>query len=85
MIEGYDEDEQLGISEIAELLTANGNPVTSGTVQLWNSRARAILPPPFRRVSNVPLWKQGDIIRWAMLTGRWKRRRVNRFDAPGAA
>jgi hypothetical protein len=85
MIEGYDEEKELGIEEIAKLLTDNGNPVTRGTVQLWNSKARAILPPPSRRVSNVPLWRQGDIIRWAMLTGRWKRSRVNRFDAPGAA
>lgn len=72
-----DDNEEIGIEDIAELLN-----VSRGTVQLWNSRVRAILPPPDRRVSNIPLWRKSTIVAWAKSTGRWGKRRVNRFDVP---
>lgn len=69
----------LDIEGIAHLLGR-----TVGTVQLWNSKSRGILPPPPWRRGDVPLWWKPHIIQWAKDTGRWPkgRKRVNRWDAP---
>jgi hypothetical protein len=67
----------LDIAGIAALLD-----VSEGTVQLWNSKSRAILPlAPWSR-AGAPLWFKPHMVAWAKTTGRWKRKRVNRFDAP---
>jgi hypothetical protein len=67
----------LDIEGIASLLG-----YTVGTVQLWNSKSRGILPPPPWNRGGVPLWWKPAIILWARKTGRWKRKRVNRWDVP---
>lgn len=72
-----DLDDFIDIDGIAVLLD-----VSRGTVQLWNSKARGILPQPIGRRSNAPLWRREAIIQWAKDTGRWQRKRVNRFDVP---
>jgi hypothetical protein len=74
-------DDLLDIRGIAKLLG-----VKHRTVQLWSGRTRAILPAPAARISGNPVWRRGDIIRWATETGRWDpvagqpRIRRNRYD-----
>lgn len=58
-----DEDEPVGLAEIAEQLG-----VARATVDQW--RARDLLPEPRWTVGGRPAWSLDDILRWARETGR---------------
>lgn len=54
----------LGPKEVAELLN-----VVVPTVHEWRRRQR--LPEPHAVISGVPIWRHGEIVKWAKQTGRW--------------
>lgn len=57
------DDDLIGPAELAELLS-----VERATVRQW--RHRGILPPAAMILSDLPIWRRGDVLEWACLTER---------------
>lgn len=54
----------VGCAEIADRLD-----VQVSTVNQW--RYRGVMPEPTWKVSNTPIWRWRDILKWAKETGRY--------------
>lgn len=58
-----DEDELMGPDEVASLLVVKRN-----TLAQW--RHRGNLPSPYMVLSGLPIWRRGDVMAFAVITGR---------------
>ena len=58
-----DDDELLGPDEVAALLSVKRN-----TLAQWRHREK--LPEPYMTLSGLPIWRRGDVMAFAVDTGR---------------
>jgi len=58
-----DEDELMGPDEVASLLVVKRN-----TLAQWRHRGK--LPSPCMVLSGLPIWRRGDVMAFAVITGR---------------